>query len=490
MTTLQTAWRRVTQERTWQMAGICAIVILLAAVLGRRPSLVYLLVPAAIAGGLVLLRWPILGLPILIIASFWVPIEVGTGTEVSLNITSLLIPALLGIWIMIALVHQRAALVPSRVNTPLVVFLAFGIISIIISNLTWDPNVPKSDRFIVVQLAQWALFAFSAGIFWIMGNWVKDEKWLRLLVFWFIFMGGVVALLKVTPAGEKFLFDYGTITHNRAPFWMLLAALTTGQLLYNRQLALRWQILLVLVLGAVFYFAFAQQQDRSSNWVGVACAVGTVALLRFRNLRRMTLVILVALAASGMLFRILYEFAGGDAKWEESGASRGVLIQRVIDLSMRNPITGIGPAAYRPYGMTQPLSYEGAYWVDPRLNTHNNYVDLFSQLGIVGVAIFFWFIGELAWLLWKLQKRFDTGFLGGYASSMAGMLIGALALMALADWFLPFVYNIGFPGFQISSLIWMFLGGALVLEQMARAQDAAPEQNAPRKPAIVIPSLQ
>ena len=56
---------------------------------------------------------------------------------------------------------------------------------------------------------------------------------------------------------------------------------------------------------------------------------------------------------------------------------------------------------------------------------------------------------------------------------MAGMLIGALALMALADWFLPFVYNIGFPGFQISSLIWMFLGGALVLEQMVRAQDAA-----------------
>ena len=75
------------------------------------------------------------------------------------------------------------------------------------------------------------------------------------------------------------------------------------------------------------------------------------------------------------------------------------------------------------------------------------------------MIIFFWFVAELAWLLWNLQKRFSTGFLGGYASSMAGMLVGALALMALADWFLPFVYNIGFPGFQISSLIWMFLGG-------------------------------
>jgi O-antigen ligase len=482
MMILQSAWRRLTQERAWQIAGICAVVIILAAVLGRRPSMIYLIVPAAIAGGLVLLRWPILGLPLLIVAAFWVPIEIGTGTEVSLNISSVLIPALLGIWIMIALVHQRLTLVPSRVNTPLMVFLAFGIVSIIISNLTWDPTVPKSDRFIVVQLAQWALFVFSAGAFWLMGNWVTSEKWLRLIVFWFILMGGVVALLRVTPTGENFLFEYGTVTHNRAPFWMLLAALCAGQLLYNRKLLLRWQLVLAAVLGAVFYFAFAQQQDRSSNWVGVATAVGTVALLRFRNVRRLTFVILLALAASGLLFRLVYEFAGGDEKWEESGASRGVLIQRVLDLSMRNPITGIGPAAYRPYGMTQPLAYEGAFWIDPRLNTHNNYADIFSQLGIVGVLIFCWFMGELAWLLWKLQKRFAAGFLGGYASSMAGIFMGVLALMALADWFLPFVYNIGFPGFQISSLIWMFLGGAIALEQMARAQEAAP-QNAAGQPA-------
>ena len=190
MTTLQSAWRRATQERVWQVIGICAIVIILAAVLGRRPSIMYLVIPFAIAGALVLLRWPIVGLLLLILASFWTPIEFGTGTEVSLNLSSLLIPALLGIWILIALVHQNVTLVPSRVNAPLIVFLAFGIVSIIISNLTWDPNVPKSDHFIVVQLAQWALFLFSAGAFWLMGNWVKSEKWLRLLVFGFIVMGG------------------------------------------------------------------------------------------------------------------------------------------------------------------------------------------------------------------------------------------------------------------------------------------------------------
>ena len=43
---------------------------------------------------------------------------------------------------------------------------------------------------------------------------------------------------------------------------------------------------------------------------------------------------------------------------------------------------------------------------------------------------------------------------------------GALIIMALADWILPFVYNIGFPGFQASVLVWLFLGGLVFLESL------------------------
>jgi hypothetical protein len=49
--------------------------------------------------------------------------------------------------------------------------------------------------------------------------------------------------------------------------------------------------------------------------------------------------------------------------------------------------------------------------------------------------------------------------------------------MALADWFLPFVYNIGFEGFQSSILIWMLFGGSLALEQMARTKAANQEHD-------------
>jgi hypothetical protein len=46
---------------------------------------------------------------------------------------------------------------------------------------------------------------------------------------------------------------------------------------------------------------------------------------------------------------------------------------------------------------------------------------------------------------------------------MLTVLASMAIVMMLADWFLPFVYNIGFEGFQASVLVWMFLGGLVVL---------------------------
>ena len=134
----------------------------------------------------------------------------------------------------------------------------------------------------------------------------------------------------------------------------------------------------------------------------------------------------------------------------------------------------IGPAAYRPYGFTQPLFYAGAYWIEPRLNSHNNYVDLFSQLGIIGLLLFFWFMGELLWLGLRLRKYFKDDFASGYVNGMVGMWAGVMVIMALADWFLPFVYNIGFQGFQASVLVWMFFGGLLSLEEYIHQQHIQP----------------
>ncbi|MBE2235691.1 MAG: O-antigen ligase family protein [Anaerolinea sp.] len=176
-------------------------------------------------------------------------------------------------------------------------------------------------------------------------------------------------------------------------------------------------------------------------------------------------------ALSGVLFPAVYDFAGGDAEWDESGASRLVLIGRVIDVALRNPITGLGPAAYRPYAATQPLVLPGnRLWIGAVVSSHNNYVDLFAHVGLVGLALFGWFVVEIGRLGHRLRQRYASGFAAAYVNGMLAAGVGALVIMALADWILPFVYNIGFQGFQASVLVWLFLGGLVALEDIPQVE--------------------
>jgi hypothetical protein len=157
----------------------------------------------------------------------------------------------------------------------------------------------------------------------------------------------------------------------------------------------------------------------------------------------------------------------------ESGGSRLALIGRVIEVTMRNPVTGLGPAAYRRYAAVEPLSYGGAYWIAPSISSHNNYVDLFAHLGLLGLALFGWFAIEVTRLGLRLRTYYTEGFAAGYLNAMLATGVGALMLMVIADWILPFVYNIGFPGFQASVLVWLFLGGLVALDAMASGQGRA-----------------
>jgi O-antigen ligase len=175
---------------------------------------------------------------------------------------------------------------------------------------------------------------------------------------------------------------------------------------------------------------------------------------------------------SGGLFSTIYEFAGGSDEWLESGGSRLALIGRVLEVTLRNPVTGLGPAAYRLYAGTEPLFYQGAYWIAPLINSHNNYVDLYSQVGVLGLALFFWFSAEVTRLGLRLRAHFEESFAAGYVNGMLAAGAASLVLMMFADWILPFVYNIGFPGFQASVLVWLFLGGLVALEQIASRESA------------------
>lgn len=460
------ALRKRSRQLDLLTALVVMAVLVLAFLLGRRASLLWSGLLLAGIGGVALLARPALGLPVLILAALIVPLEFGTGTEVKLNSATLLVPVLLVVWVLAMIVRGRLVAVRSATNLPSLLFLGASLLSLLIGIATWDPMVPRSGNFLLVQLAQWAIFAFSAGAFWLTANLATDERWLRRMAWIFLLVGGGAAVVRPLPGAGNLVDSTLTIAFTRAPFWVLLASLAGGQLLFNRSLrsSARWW--LVAVLAASFIYAFVQQQEAASNWVGLGAALAVLLWLRYPRLRWPAIAAVVILALLGILIPSIYEFAGGDEEWIGSGASRLVLIERVVKVTMRNPLTGLGPAAYRPYANMEPLAYQRAYWLEPMVNSHNNFVDLFAHGGILGLALFAWFAVEIARLGLRLRVRHPTGFAGGYLNGMLAAGAGSLVIMLFADWILPFVYNIGFPGFQASVLVWLFMGGLVALDNI------------------------
>ncbi len=459
-----------TRPTTLLTAAVALAVLALAFLLGQRASPLWLGLLLAGFGALVLLARPSLGLFVLVAAALLARLEFGTGTDVTLNPATLLMPAVAAVWLLDQVRRGRVRIVPSPVNWPLALFLLAGLLSLLIGRATWDPMVPVGGNFVLVQLAQWAIFAFSALAFWLTANLVTDERTLWRLTALFLLVGGGVAILRALPGLGGLVGRFTTAAFVRAPFWVLLVALAGGQLLWNRRLSAAWRIFLAAALLAALAYAFVDQQEAASNWVGIGATLGLLVWLRFPRLRWPLLALVVILALIGVLFPAVYDFAGGDDEWTESGGSRLVLIGRVIDVSMRNPITGLGPAAYRHYAAMTPLQYQRAFWVVPQVNSHNNYVDIFSQVGLVGLALFGWFVAELARLGYRLHRRYTSGFAAAYVNGMAAAGVGALVIMLFADWILPFVYNIQFVGFQASVLVWLFMGGLVALEGMGEGE--------------------
>jgi len=460
-------WPDNRRARVWAVASV---VLVLAALLGRQASRRWLMLVMAALGGVALLLRPTLGLYAIVAAALVVPLEMGTGTQVKLNAATLLIPAVFVLWLLDCARRRALPWAASRVNRPLRLFLAAGLLSWLMGLALWDPAVPQSSYFWLVSLAQWALFLFAALAFWLTANLVDDEATLQRLTWIFLWLGGGLAILYVLPGVGPLVQRVTTIAFIRAPFWALLTALAGGALLFDRTLSALQRVYLVALLVAVGYFAFVVNRESASTWVGVTAVAGVLVWLRWPRLRSVALLGLAALAASGVLLPSLYRFAGGEEEWLLSGGSRMALITRVVEVTLRNPLTGLGPAAYRAYAATRPLKYGRALWLVPAVNSHNNYVDLFSHTGLLGLGLFLWFAVELGLLGWRLAQRYRQGFLGGYVNGMLAAWVASLVLMLLADWILPFVYNIGFPGFQASLLVWLFLGGLVAVDAWEREE--------------------
>jgi O-antigen ligase len=232
--------------------------------------------------------------------------------------------------------------------------------------------------------------------------------------------------------------------------------LTSSQLLINRQLSNRWKSGLSVLLLATLYVSLAQAISWKSGWLpGVVSLIVIMwfAAPRFRFLAFPLGILALAFNFTGLSNLVV----GGE---DYSIMTRLDAWRIILEIVKVNPILGLGISNYYWYTSLFPiLGYRVSF------NSHNNYIDIFAQTGIVGLGCFLWFLWEVGRLGWRLKDRVPEGFAKAYVIGALGGLAGTVVTGMLGDWILPFVYNVGLVGFRSSVLGWLFLGGLVVLEQ-------------------------
>lgn len=413
------------------------------------------LVMASVAGVVLLAllaRQPVIGLLAIVPASLLAPINIGTGTESSINAPMLAIGLTLGVWLLVA-VWKREPLhvVHSRPMLPLLAFVLLAIASFVVGQLPWFPLGRPAP--LMPQIGGLAIFILSAAVFFLPAQLVRDVRWIERLTWLFLVLGAIYVASRHVPEVRPIirrLYQYGSTS---SQFWTWMAALPVGQAIFNRRMSPALRVFL-FGLGLFSLYTAYTLEGWKSGWMPAAAAVGMLITLRSWPAG-------IAFLVAGLLLgpQLSQDLISSD---EYSFVTRIAAWLSLGEIIKVNPLLGLGPANY--YWYTPLVSIHG--YRNIQFNSHNQYVDLVAQVGLLGLAAFLWFAAEVARLGWHLRNRVPDGFPRAYVYAALAGLVSTLVAGMLGDWVVPFVYNVGFVGFRSSLYGWMFLGGLVALEQI------------------------
>jgi O-antigen ligase len=407
-------------------------------------------------GIFVFLKTPPVGLIFLIIADLVIPFSLGTGTQTSLSVPILLIPFLTGVgvldWIM---KRQPTHLFNSRTTWPLFMLIVIVVLAFINGLLPWFAFAQRAS--ITSELGGAALFIFSILAFLLVGSQIREIRWLKMLVWVFLGLGSIYIISLFTSGVGNLVSRFFTYGISGSLLWIWIIALAFSQGIFNHQLRPISRLLLLILVCAALYHGLFRNPGWTSGWLPALVAIWIIVWVgapRFGLILSILLVIGIAIYHQQFVSLVMV----GDNTY--SLDTRLLAWQILIEIIKVSPILGLGPANYYFYTPLFPIM---GYAV--QFNSHNNYVDIVAQIGLLGLAAYLWFLWETGRLGLRLRSIALDGFERAYVYGAIGGLAGMLVAGMLGDWVIPFVYNVGFDGFRASVLGWLFLGGLVILER-------------------------
>lgn len=439
------------QLRPLLAVGELLLIAALAYMASQRQLTLILVLPLGIGLVLTFMRWPSLGLVVAPLVGLVIPFIGPSG----LNATMVMVAMLLGFWLLgMAVGRHQKRFARSRTIWPMLSFLGVAICSFGVGQLPWLTFALHAP--LGAQLGGLAIIMLSVATFLLVGNQIQNLHWLSRMTWAFLAVGAMSVLLRsVLPIFG--LSTQGAVPQVGTVFYIWLVAMAFSQAMFNRELPPRWRFILGGLVLVVLYVLFILKFGDKSGWLSAFVAIAVI--ISVRSWRAGLALVPVAVLAA------LYLWSGLISTDEYSISTRFDAWSIMAQIIKINPILGLGFANYYWYTPLFPIR---GYAVS--FNSHNNYVDILAQTGLVGLFCVLWIFWEVGWLGWWLRERVPTGFAQAYVYGALGGLAGMVVAGMLGDWILPFFYNVGLNGFRSSMIGWLFLGGLVSLEQMIRRQ--------------------
>lgn len=447
----------VENRLVWQRALIITAVfflsIALAYVLPRNLQLVLIALPIGIAGVLILLKWPPVGLLLLIYAAMMLPITIP-----AVGITMAIVLGLTSLWVFDMLARERRiVIIRSYTITPLVLLVAIAVISFFVGFIPW---YPISGAPVDARIGGLFIFVVVVCAYLLVAHHIRNIRWLKAMVFLFIGIGAIYVFARLIPPARPVLriYDDGS---TGSVFWIWIVSLTLSQGMFNEELK-KWQRgLLLAITAASFMVTLGISLGWTSGWAPALVATMVILWVGWPRLA----FVVSTVGGAGVLImlpqileRVIY--VGDNSYSQVTRLAAWSIVGEIVKV---NPILGLGPANYSWYTPLFPIM--GVWYV--RFNSHNNYVDLVAQVGLLGLLAFLWFAWEVGKLGWSLRTAVPKGsFARAYTYGALGGLVATMVTAMLGDWVIPYVYNIGVNGLRSGILSWLFLGGFVVLDQL------------------------
>jgi O-antigen ligase len=311
---------------------------------------------------------------------------------------------------------------------------------------------------IFAQIAGLLIFVLSVGAFLLVAHQTNNLEALKWMSFTFVALAGIYLFGRLIPWLGWRISPIYQRAGNESGFWVWLVIISFSQAVYNRDLKFRWRVILFAILLITLYVILIQARAWTSGWLPPL--IGIVVILWMSSSKKLRWAILI----TGLILVFFYNIVQSFVMTGDNAFSLVTRLEawRIIAQLIRvSPIFGLGFANYYWYTPLIPIMGYSVVF-----NSHNNYVDLIAQTGLMGLLMFLWFVFEIGLNGWRLRDRVPKGFAQAYVYGAMGGLAALLVSAMLGDWMLPFVYNIGLEGFRASVLGWLFLGGLVALEKM------------------------